>query len=81
MAVFAIDKSSGRLSLVEHVATQGRTPRSFGIDPTGRWLLAANQGSDNVVVFAIDTASGKLTPTGQTVEVGAPVCVEFVPTN
>jgi 6-phosphogluconolactonase len=78
LAVFAIDATSGKLKLVEHVSTNGKIPRSFGIDPTGHWLLAANQNSDNVVAFAIDAKTGKLLPTGQELQVGAPVCVKFV---
>jgi 6-phosphogluconolactonase len=61
--------------------TQGRTPRNFGIDPSGNYLVAANQGSDSLVVFRIDTATGKLTPTGETVQVGTPVCVVFLPAS
>jgi 6-phosphogluconolactonase len=78
IAVFARDGKTGRLSLVEHVASGGKTPRGFGIDPSGRYLLAAHQRSDQVFVFRIDSKSGRLTPTGQTVEVGAPVSVSFV---
>jgi 6-phosphogluconolactonase len=63
---------------VEHTPTQGKTPRHFAVDPTGRWLLAENQGSDNVVVFRIDGESGRLTPTGQILDVPAPVCAVFV---
>jgi 6-phosphogluconolactonase len=65
------------LRLLEHVSTRGKTPRGFGIDPTGAYLLAANQDSDSVVVFRVDP-TGRLTPTGQTVEVGSPVAVAFV---
>ncbi len=79
IVVFALDETTGKLTRVENVPTQGRTPRNFGIDPGGRFLLAANQGSDTVAVFRIDARSGRLTPTGQIVEVGAPVCVKFVP--
>ncbi len=79
IAVFAIDPKSGQLTLVEHVPTRGRTPRSFAIEPAGRYLLAANQRSDTVVVFRIDPETGRLGPTGQSVEVGAPVCLTFVP--
>jgi 6-phosphogluconolactonase len=79
IAVFAIASGTGRLTLVEHISTSGKTPRNFAIDPTGRWLLAANQDSDNVVVFAVDATSGRLAATGQSVEVGKPVCVKFVP--
>ena len=69
----------GKLTLVQNESTQGKTPRHFAIDPSGRWLLAENQNSDSVVVFAIDTATGKLKPTGQTITVGSPVCAVFVP--
>jgi 6-phosphogluconolactonase len=78
IALFAVDQKTGRLTLVEHQSTMGRTPRHFAIDPTGRWLLAENQASNSVVVFAIDADTGKLKPTGQTVSIGAPVCAVFV---
>jgi len=78
IAVFSIDASTGTLTLVEHVSTQGKTPRNFKIDPSGSFLLAANQDTDNVLVFRIDPSTGRLSPTGQSVQVGAPVCVEFL---
>jgi 6-phosphogluconolactonase len=78
ISVFAIDPGNGRLTVVDHVATQGRTPRNFKIDPTGRYLFAANQNSNNIVIFKIDPQTGRLTPTGQVLEVQAPVCVQFV---
>src|SRR5262249_34515741 len=43
LVIFAIDERTGRLSYVGHQPTQGRTPRNFTIDPTGTFLLAANQ--------------------------------------
>jgi 6-phosphogluconolactonase len=80
IAVFAIDARKGMLTPVEHVSTQGKTPRNFAIDPTGSYLFAANQDSDSVVVFRIDPKTGRLTPTGQVLKVPAPVCVTFVAT-
>jgi len=76
--VFAVDADNGRLTLVEHEPTQGKTPRNFGVDPTGRFLLACNQGSDTIVSFRIDPETGALTPTGHQLDVPAPVCVKFV---
>ena len=72
-----IDQKTGRLTHVEHEPTGGRTPRNFGIDPTGRFLLAANQGTHRVVVFRIDGKTGALSPTGHHVHVPSPVCVKF----
>ena len=79
IAVFAVDQAQGRLTFVERVATAGKTPRNFALDPSGAWLLAANQNSDDIVVFRVDQKTGRLTPTGQVVQLSAPVCVVFVP--
>ena len=81
IAVFAVDPASGTLKALEHVSTQGHTPRGFEIDPTGSYLIAANQDSDSLVVFQIDRNTGKLTPTGQKIEAYMPVDVEFMPAN
>jgi 6-phosphogluconolactonase len=76
IAVFAAD-AAGTLSLVEHVSTLGRTPRNFNLTPDGRWLIAANQDANSIVIYSVDAATGRLVPTGQTVTLGAPVCVRF----
>src|SRR2546423_1386115 len=78
ITVFAIDAAKGTLKLAGQFPTKGKTPRNFAVDPSGKFLLAANQESSNIVVFRIDANTGALTPTGQTVEVPAPVCVTFV---
>ncbi len=78
IAVFQIDLENGALRFLQCVATQGKSPRAFGIDPTGSYLIAANQTSGNLVVFRIDRKTGGLTPTGQTVDLGTPVCIRFV---
>jgi 6-phosphogluconolactonase len=78
IAVYAVDEASGKLTLVEHQSTLGRTPRGFALDPSGRWLLAGNQSSDNVHVFRVDPATGKLAPTEWKIEVGSPSCFVFV---
>jgi 6-phosphogluconolactonase len=66
------------LTPVGHQSTGGKTPRNFGIDPTGSFVLAANQSSDSVVVFRVDQQSGKLTQAAS-IEVPTPVCVKFLP--
>jgi 6-phosphogluconolactonase len=79
VAVFAIDRKTGKLERVQVEPTQGRTPRNFAIDPSGLHLLAANQDSNQIVLFARDPSSGKLTPAGKTVDTPAPVCLLFTP--
>jgi 6-phosphogluconolactonase len=77
IAIFGVDPKTGMLQVIGYESTRGKTPRHFAIHPAGKWLLAENQDSDSVVVFALDPKTGKLTATGQSVEVGAPVCLVF----
>lgn len=78
ISVFAVNESTGHLTFVERQSAEGKTPRFFTLDPSGNWLLVANQDSDNIVMFRVDRKTGRLTPTGQQVEVGAPVCCAFL---
>jgi 6-phosphogluconolactonase len=78
IAVYSVDPAKGTLTLVEITPTQGKTPRNFEIDPTGRLLFAENAGSNHVVIFRIDQKTGHLTPTGQTLDVASPVCIKFL---
>jgi 6-phosphogluconolactonase len=79
IAIFKVDAARGTLTAAGHVPTGGKIPRNFAIDPTGNFLLAANEHSNNVVVFKIDPQTGGLTPTGDTLEIGSPVSLVFVP--
>jgi 6-phosphogluconolactonase len=56
-------------------------PRNFKIDPTGAYLMTANELSNNIVVFKIDSNTGRLTKTGTEIKVDTPVCIQFVPTD
>jgi len=78
LAIYSIDAGSGRLTLVGHESTGGKTPRNFNFDPTGRTLWAANQSTDNIVVFSVDPETGRMKRTGQELKVGSPVCVKFL---
>jgi 6-phosphogluconolactonase len=72
-----VTESTGALALDQVVSTEGDWPRNFSLDPTGRWLLVANQRSDSVVVFGRDEESGRLTPTRQRIALPSPVCLRF----
>jgi 6-phosphogluconolactonase len=62
---------------VQRVSTEGDWPRNFGLDPSGRFLLVGNQRSNAITVFRVDTATGRLTFTGQRAEVQSPACIKF----
>ncbi|HEX8358199.1 MAG TPA: beta-propeller fold lactonase family protein [Segetibacter sp.] len=48
------------------------------IDPTGNYLLVANQDSNNIVIFKRNKATGLLTETGKQIEVSMPVCLKML---
>jgi 6-phosphogluconolactonase len=75
IAVFGLD-SAGKPTLVQNVSSGGVMPRNFNITPDGKWLLAANQRTGNVVVLRIEP-DGKLSQTGTKIELSAPVCLRF----
>lgn len=80
IAIFSIDKS-GKLRVIGHESTKGEVPRNFTIDPTGNFLLVANQETDNIVIFRRDKKTGLLTDTGKRIEVGNPVCLKWASMN
>jgi 6-phosphogluconolactonase len=77
LVTYLIDASTGKLGLVGHRATRGRTPRNFAVDPSGGWMLVANQDSNNVAVFRVDPRTGLPEASEHSVDVPAPVCVLF----
>ena len=78
IAAFAIDQETGKLDFIERESTQGEIPRNFGIDPSGKFLIAGNQRSDTVTVLKINQDTGSLDPTGHQIKVPAAVCIRFL---
>src|SRR5262249_9316151 len=58
LAGFAITK--GQLSALGQTPTE-KTPRSFDINPDGRWAFGAGEGAGKLAVFRCERDSGKLT--------------------
>ncbi len=78
VGIFKINKITGELLLLGHQRTLGIAPRNFNFDPSGKYLLVANQNSDEIVVFKRDIATGFLTDTGNRISVGKPVCLKWL---
>jgi 6-phosphogluconolactonase len=81
IAIFSIDASTGLLKSVGFQSTLGKTPRNFVIDPSGNYLLVANQDSDNVVVFKRNKQTGGLLATGREIKIPNPVCLKLIPST
>jgi 6-phosphogluconolactonase len=75
IAIFGINRSSGRLSPVSHQPTGGEHPRNFVIEPSGKFLLVANEISGDVVVFRRNQKTGLLTDTGHKIRIKGPSCL------
>jgi 6-phosphogluconolactonase len=50
------------------------------IDPTGKYLLAANQKTSNIIIFKRNRDTGALQELKQ-FEVPNPVCLKMIPTK
>ncbi len=71
LSVFRFDAKQGSGEEIETVSLlpAGYSARNTSADvhlsPDGRFLYASNRGHDSLAIFAVDPASGKLTPQGQ----------------
>jgi len=76
IAIYSISKK-GKLTLIDRQPVLGKMPRNFVIDPTGQFLLVANQVTNDIIIFKRDHKTGLLTATGKKIEVEKPVCLQF----
>ncbi len=78
IAIFSINAATGKLKLAGYQSTLGEVPRNFIIEPSGKFLLVANQETGNVVVFKRDPKTGLLQPTGEQINVPQPVSLQLL---
>lgn len=78
IGILQINPSNGQLSPVGYESTLGKTPRNFNFDPSGNFLLVANQNSDEIVIFKRDKETGLLNDTGKRINVSKPVCIKWI---
>lgn len=77
VVTFSVAAGDGKLTLLNRIPCGGTIPRHLALDPTGRWLLVANQDSDNISVLRIDPHSGKATDAGKSFPLSKPQCLVF----
>lgn len=78
IVAFSIDPATGKLSLIGATSCGGKVTRHMTLDPTERWLLVANQNSDNIAVIERNAQTGKLAETGNSFPLVKPQCLVFV---
>jgi 6-phosphogluconolactonase len=77
ITIWAVNATTGRLTQKGRETGMISTPRDFGVDPTGTFLIVANQGSGNAVVYRIKP-DGTLTREGSPVAMPQPTFVGFL---
>lgn len=78
IVVYAVGKDDGQLTLLQRRSVEGDHPREFALDPSGNFLLVANQKSNQIVVMRRDPRSGKLGETVQALPLNAPSDLKFL---
>ncbi len=78
ITIFSINNASGKLKLAGFQSTFGKGPRHFIMDPSGNYLLVANQNSDNIVIFKRNKKNGLLKLTGEQIHIPKPVCIQLL---
>lgn len=76
IATFSVG-ASGELTFVGETWTRGDYPRSFTIDPSGRYAYCCNQRADAITCFRIDQVTGGLSCTNHYTVVGTPSIIVF----
>jgi 6-phosphogluconolactonase len=70
VTAFAYDAKAGTLAELQSVSTLpdgftgSNTTAEIAVTPDGRFLYGSNRGHDSLAIFAVDPATGKLTPAG-----------------
>ncbi|CAJ1180969.1 hypothetical protein LCR01_17180 [Companilactobacillus crustorum] len=78
IATFNIDPNGDRLKKINSVPTSGRGPRDFELDPSEKYLVAANQDSDDLAIFKRNPNKGILTNLGNNVAIPECTCIHFI---
>jgi 6-phosphogluconolactonase len=61
---------------VDTVKTGGRGPREMNFEPSGKFFFVCNLQSNDVVTFAVDSNTGKITQSAK-IEVPQAACINF----
>jgi len=80
IVIYAIAEN-GLLTYAGRQTSLIHNPRNFAIDPSGNYLLVANQDSNEIIIFKRNKKTGLLTATGEKIVVDKPVCLKFTSIN
>ena len=67
ISAFSIDRTNGKLTLLNRVSSRGGGPAHLSLDKTGKYVLVANYGGGSVAAFPIQDG-GRLDPASSFVQ-------------
>jgi 6-phosphogluconolactonase len=77
-SISLLERGSDGLRWIATIPAEVAVPRSFTLDPSGRWMLVGGQRSQDLAIFAIDQDSGRPAFTGTRVPFdGGPISIAF----
>ncbi|RAU45813.1 MULTISPECIES: lactonase family protein [unclassified Pseudomonas] len=78
LLVFSIDAKNGQLKEIQRRSVEGKEPREFAFDPSGHFVLIANQKSNQIVTVRFDAQTGLLGETVQKIDFDSPSDFRFL---
>ncbi|QHF02544.1 beta-propeller fold lactonase family protein [Pseudomonas asturiensis] len=78
VVVFRINPTAGTLEEIQRRTVEGAEPREFSFDPSGTFMLFANQKSNQIVTVRRDVQTGLIGDTVQKIDVDAPSYLHFL---
>ncbi|MFT8310319.1 MAG: lactonase family protein [Sporolactobacillus sp.] len=76
IGIYQVHEGGAALKPVGFCSSGGEWPRDFELDPSGNFVIAANQNSSNLVLFKRNTETGLLTNLQSSLSVPNPVCIK-----
>ena len=76
IAIFSIDEN-GHLKNIGYQSTLGKHPRIFAIDESGKFLVASNVITGNVIIFKRNPETGLLKKVGKQIKMQNVSCVQI----
>lgn len=77
ISAFKINQETGNLSLINHYSSHGDFPRDFTLTPCEKYLIVANQKSDNLTIYARNQ-DGTLKLLNSNIQIPSPTCIKFI---
>lgn len=78
IATFSVDPNGDRLKKLNTASTNGNGPRDFDLDPSEKYVIAANQDSNDLAILKRNPNKGILTNLGNNISIPECTCVHFI---